>query len=304
MASRVWHSLPARVWRRVIDSNGLLLSAGVSYQALFATFAAVYIGLVTVGSWFVADESRLGPLVDTLNTTVPGLIGDGGAISRDQLIALTQQRVAELGLSGVLALGVLLWTASAWITTSRLAIRAVLGLPESDSSLVWTRIRDVIAALAFGAMFVAGAVVTTASTRLFGALLGWLGVTDDLGLGGLVTQALGLGVVFVIDTVVLAVMFRRLSGAELGVRDVAGGVLLGGATLTGLQVVGSNVIVGGIPNPLLASFVVLVTLLLWFRLAAIVTLTAAAWIAEHAIDEGTPLPERVRPARDGSRTAR
>ena len=287
-------SLPVRVARRLLDTNGLLLSAGVSYQALFATFAAMYVVLVTVGSWFVAEDSRLTPLIDTVNTTVPGLIGDDGAITREQLISLTQHNFAELGFSGFVALVVLVWTASAWITNSRLAIRSVMGLPADSTPYLHAKTRDLITSVAFGALLLAGAAVSTLSTKLFTLVTTTLGIPAAASLAGLAAQALGLGVVFALDATVLAVMFRRLSGADLGVRQVVLPVAIGGVTLTALQVLGSTLIIGGPGNPLLATFVVFITLLLWFRLTALVTLASAAWIAEAASDRGTPLTARPR----------
>ena len=42
---------PVRVWRHFLQHNGFLLAAGVSYQALFAIFAAIYVAFAIAGLW-------------------------------------------------------------------------------------------------------------------------------------------------------------------------------------------------------------------------------------------------------------
>lgn len=42
---------PVRVWRHFLIHNGFLLAAGVSYQALFASFAAIYVAFAIAGLW-------------------------------------------------------------------------------------------------------------------------------------------------------------------------------------------------------------------------------------------------------------
>ena len=43
LTQRTLALFPVRVWRHFLQHNGFLLAAGVSYQALFAIFAAIYL---------------------------------------------------------------------------------------------------------------------------------------------------------------------------------------------------------------------------------------------------------------------
>jgi membrane protein len=97
-------------------------------------------------------------------------------------------------------------------------------------------------------------------------------------------QGGSLLVVFVIDTLALAVMFRFLSGAAMPWRRMWVGSLLGSAALSVLQVIGGALLSRSSTNPLLATFTVFIGLLLWFRLTSIVILVAASWIAVEASD--------------------
>lgn len=289
---------PVRVWRRVLNYNGLLLSAGVSYQALFATFAALYVALLVFGAWFVADTARLDNLIEIINTYIPGLIGDAGAVTRDQLVTLAQHNLSGFGWGEVIAIAILLWTASNWITYSRMSIRAVFGLPKDPHAYLLLKAKDMLTSIVLGALLLSGAVLTTASTNLFNWFTHLIGATGWSFVTGLLVRIGGLVVVFLLDAGVLAVMFVTLSGAQLRYRQVLSGAALGGIALIALQVLGSFVLGAGTKNPLLATFVVFVTLLFWFRLTAVVMLTAAAWTAESLEKRGDAVASRpVKPSR-------
>ena len=51
---------PVRVWRHFLARNGFILSAGMSYQALFAIFAAVYVVFAVAGIWLTGNEAACG----------------------------------------------------------------------------------------------------------------------------------------------------------------------------------------------------------------------------------------------------
>ena len=289
---------PVRVWRLFLERNGFLLSSGMSYQALFATFAALYIAISLAGQWFVGDVARIEDLIDLINTYVPGLIGESGAITQEQVLAVAQSSFTEFGWGGVIAVGALIWTAIGWITYSRLAIRSMFGLPKDDRSYLLLKGGDLLAALGFGAALLLGAALTTASTNALALLLKLVGVPGSV-LLNVTATLIGLLLVFAIDALVLVAMFHFLAGAMLRRRFVAEGALLGGLALVALQVLGSSIVTGVRGNPLLASFVVFVALLLWFRLTSIITMVAAAWVAERAESSGAPI--QARPKRTARR---
>ena len=91
--------------------------------------------------------------------------------------------------------------------------------------------------------------------------------------------------IFVIDTVVVAAMFRILSGLRPSARSLWSGAVIGGIGLTGLQELSGLFVAGATANPLLASFGSLIALLLWFNLSAQVILIAAAYIVTGVEDE-------------------
>ncbi|MGR0220147.1 YihY/virulence factor BrkB family protein [Agromyces sp. ZXT2-6] len=301
LTRRTMEIFPVRVWRHFLQRNGFLLSAGMSYQALFATFAAIYVAFAIAGLWLVSSPDTLGALVTLINTYAPGLIGPDGLITTDDLVEVTEASTSLFGLTGAVALAGLIWTAISWITYTRLAVRSTFGLPRDDRSYVLLKTRDFLASLAFGLALVVAALLSIVATTLLDALLDLLGLPADAA-SPVMSNGLRLGslvVVFVIDTIALAVLFRFLSGAAVPWRRMWTGSLLGSGALSALHVLGGVLVTATTNNPLLATFTVFIGLLLWFRLASIVILVAAAWIAIETADAD----DTLRPVTPDQRAA-
>jgi membrane protein len=284
LARKTLALFPVRVWRHFLARNGFLLSSGMSYQALFAIFAAVYVAFAVAGIWITADADTLNVFVALLNTYAPGLIGDDGVISTDELIAIATASTSLFGWTGAVALVGLIWTAIGWITYARLAVRSIFGLPKDTRAYALLKARDFLVGLGFGTVLVLATMLSIATTSFLDWLLGLLGLPDEGGWTEFIIQAGSTLVVFVIDTLVLAVLFRFLSGAAMPWRRMWVGSLLGSAAITLLQLLSGVLITGATRNPLLTTFAVFIGLLLWFRLMGIVILVAASWIAVEASD--------------------
>lgn len=99
-------------------------------------------------------------------------------------------------------------------------------------------------------------------------------------------RVVGLGVMFVFDAGVLMSLFRVLAGIRIPFRRLIGGVLIGAAGLAVLKVLGGRLLVGAGSNPLLASFAVIIGLMIWFNLISQMVLISASWIAVGARDDG------------------
>lgn len=286
---------PVRVWRWFLFRNGFLLSSGMSYQAIFAVFAAVYVLFAGAGLFLSGNDDTLLAIVNLINTYVPGLIGPDGAITPAQLSEAADSSTSLFGWTGAVALAGFVWTAIGWITYSRTAVRSLFGLPKDMRSYVLLKARDLIAALAFGAVLLLGAVLSVASTSATTWLLSLFGFGENSWLVQAAIGGAGFIVVLVINTGVLISMFRFLSGASVRWRRLWGGSVLGGVAMYVLQI-GAGFLVGSATsNPLLATFAVFIGLLLWFRLTSIVTLVAASWIYVSASDRNESL-RRVTPA--------
>ncbi|GAA1749883.1 YihY/virulence factor BrkB family protein [Agromyces humatus] len=275
---------PVRVWRHFLYQNGFILSSGLSYQALFAIFAALYVVLAVAGIWLTGNEATLDAFVTLLNTYAPGLIGPTGVLTTDELTEIATQSTSLFGWTGAVALAGLIWTAIAWITYARTAVRSIFGLPKDTRAYVLLKARDFLAGLAFGTILLIATGLSVATTSFLDWLLGLVGLDSGSGWSDFLVQAGAFLVVFAIDTLALAVMFRFLSGAAMPWRRVWVGSLLGSAALSALQLLGGFLLGRASTNPLLATFAVFIGMLLWFRITSIIILVAASWIAVEAAD--------------------
>lgn len=287
-ATLAW--FPVRVWRHFLIENGFLLAAGVSYVALFACFAAIYLVFAIVGIWLGGSTEAVDRLIDLINVYIPGLIADSGGIATpDEVQAIASSNSGALGWTGVIALGALIWTAIDWVTYSRRAVRELFAIPPDRRSYFLLKARDLLAAIIFGAALILGAALSTigayAVTWIF-SLIGWKGASALTE----ITVSIGsLLIGFAVTSTALVGLFRFLTGTKLPWRRIWPGALLGGLGISVLQL-GAGLLLSYTPsNPLLATFAIFIGMLLWFRLLGIVMLVAAAWIAVAAKDRDVVL---------------
>ncbi|MFF2369999.1 YihY/virulence factor BrkB family protein [Agromyces sp. NPDC058110] len=292
---------PVRVWRYFLAQNGFILSSGMSYQALFGIFAAIYVVFAVFGIWLTSNDETLDAFVALLNTYAPGLIGDNGIITDQDIQKIATSSSSALGITGGVALLGLAWTAIGWVTYTRIGVRSTFGLPKDERSYLLLKARDLLAGLSFGIVLIVAAALSVATTGFMQWLMSLVGLDPSSSWTAFFVQVGAVIVVFVIDTVALAVLFRFLSGAAMPWRRMVVGSLLGSAALSVMQLLGGFLITFASSNPLLATFAVFIALLFWFRMTSIVILVAASWIAVEASDANESLreltPEQVEAER-------
>ena len=124
---------PVRVFRHFTERRGFLLAGGLSYQSLFAVFAAIWVGFAVFGLFLRGDLALSTAFFDMIAQSVPGLLewhGREGVIDPDQLM-----RVEILGWTGAIAAAGLVVTALGWLSSIRDAIRALFDLPGAQVKL-------------------------------------------------------------------------------------------------------------------------------------------------------------------------
>ncbi|HEX5729089.1 YihY/virulence factor BrkB family protein [Microbacterium sp.] len=287
-ATMAW--FPIRVWRHFLRLNGFLLAAGISYQALFAIFAAIYLAFAITGLWLGGNEDAVNAMIAVINSYIPGLISEeGGVVTPAEVQQIASSTTGVLGITGLIALGTVIWTAIGWVTYSRRGVRDIFGIPPDRRSYVLLKARDLLAAIIFGVAIIIGAVLTSIGSWALSWLLSLIGIEAA---PGMLNASIALGSVivsFALNAAALAGLFRFLTGTSLRWRVIWPGALLGGAALTVLQL-GAGLLLSYTPsNPLLATFAVFVGLLLWFKISGIIMLVAAAWIAVTSKDKDIPM---------------
>ncbi|MBW9121501.1 YihY/virulence factor BrkB family protein [Microbacterium trichothecenolyticum] len=282
-ATLAW--FPVRVWRHFLIENGFLLAAGVSYVALFACFAAIYLVFAIVGIWLGGSPDAVNALIELINVYIPGLIADsGGLATPEQVQAIASENSGVLGWTGVIALGTLIWTAIDWVTYSRRAVRELFAIPPDRRSYFLLKARDFVAALIFGAALILGAALSTVGAYAVDWVFSLIGFKSTSDLTDITVSIGSVLVGFVVTSTALVGLFRFLTGTKLPWRRIWPGAMLGGLGISVLQL-GAGLLLSYTPsNPLLATFAIFIGMLLWFRLLGIVLLVAAAWIAVAAKD--------------------
>lgn len=268
---------PWRTFSHFTDVGGGVLSAGMSYQALFAVFAALWVGFGVFSIVLAGRPELLATLIDQINTSVPGLIGEGesGLVNVDVLLGA---RVLQW--SSAIAAVSLLWIVLNWFTGTRRSIRIIFELDVKQyRNALLLKLRDFVLAMTFGLALLVSAALTVLSSNLTDAMFDWFGWSHEnwllSSMGGIIRYA----TMYVFDVLVLMAMHRYLAEVRVPRLRLILGCALGGLALLGLKILGTALLGGASSNPLLTSFALLIGVLLWFNFICRVLLLTAAWIA-------------------------
>lgn len=283
---------PVRAFLLYSEHRGPMLADSVTYRTLFSVFAGVLLGFSIAALVLAGNPVAWQALIDAVDAAIPGLVGSGGLIDPDDIKA-----PVGLSIAGILALIGLVGAAIGAIGSLRTALRSLADKLTDDVFFLWLLLRNLALAIGIGAALAASAGLTFFAGVGVGVITDLVGLPSSDPLAVIGTRVVSLLIVFALDAVVIAVLFRTLSGVTAPARALWVGALLGAVGLTVLQQLSGLFIGGATSNPLLASFGALIALLLWFNLSTQVILIAAAYIIT-SVDEDN---DRVR-ARHGAST--
>jgi len=286
---------PVRVFAGYNAARGPILASGLAFRAIFAVFAALWVAFSIIGLYLQSSPALQESLFEIIGTSVPGLLsvnGSEGAIDPTDLL-----ETGVLSWTGAIALIGLLSTVLGWVAAGRDAVRTIFDLGNEEGNVIVLKLKDLGLAVGFGAALILSAAISVLSTSALSSVLEFLNIDQKSLPAILVTRFIGLLIVLAFDTVVLAAFFRFGAGITIPFRRLAGGSLLGAAGLGVLKALGSALLGGATSNPLLASFAVIIGLLIWFNLICQVILIAASWIATGMKDAGIPFDPKAEKAR-------
>ena len=78
---------PVRVYRMYSQNGGNLSAAGMSFQALFAVFAGIWVSFSVMSIWLGNAPRLRQAIIDFINLQIPGLISKNGFIDPDTLLS-------------------------------------------------------------------------------------------------------------------------------------------------------------------------------------------------------------------------
>lgn len=267
------------------EHRGPMLADSITYRTLFSVFAGVLLGFSLAALWLSDNPAAFAALIDGLDAAIPGLV--------DIIDPQSIKAPAGLTVAGVLGLVGLLGAAIGAIGSLRTALRSLADSTNDDVLIVWIILRNLALAIGMGAALAAAAAALFVASQGVGLLADWWGLSEDNGLVVTAVWAAGLLVVFVLDSAVVFVLFRSLSGVHAPTRLVVVGSVIGGLGLTVLQQLSTLFVGGASSNPLLATFASLIALLLWFNLSAQVILIASSFIIVSVREESDRVRERL-----------
>lgn len=268
-----------RLWRmnvRYGSVRAAQLAGGIAYAGLLSVFAALTIAFTVFMRLLSGRPELLDAVVGAIDEALPGVIktdeNSGGLIEPSRLVLQE-----GLSLTTVIAAVTLLLSALGVMAALGSSLRAVFGIVAPPGNIIVSKLRDLA-----GFVLLGTAVLATAALGIGAGTAGaW--VTQMLGLessfGALLVRGLGILAAFAVDTLVFAALIRFVAGARPLPRDLWLGAGIGAVGTGALRLLGTSVVGGASDNPVLASAVALVTLLLWMNLAARIALYVAAFTA-------------------------
>jgi membrane protein len=284
-------TLPYRAWQRYGAVRGNVLAAGIAYFAFFSVFPALAIGFTLFALVLGNQEDLQAELVQYVNQSLGSTVisyhpGQGGLVNIEQLV-----QPGVLTTTGIVGVVTLVFTGLGWVGAVRDGIQAVFAA-RNDTNFVVVKLFDVVLFLAAGLAVLTSVVVGIAVNVATGQVLDLLGIAQNDVTRWLV-NILGQLVLVVLDTGVFTLLFHRLSGVDVPWADLVTGAVVAAIGFTLLKLFASGLLHAVSRNRFLASFGVIVGLLVWMNLVARLLLVSAAWSATVAADRGhlrTPDP--------------
>ena len=292
-------TLPWRAWARYTAVRGNVLAGGIAYFAFFSLFPSMALGFTVFGLLLGGEGDLRVRLVQYVNENLGSKVlgdrvGEPGIVNVEQLTA-----PGVLTTAGVIGVITLVLSGLGWIGALRDGVQAVFSVRE-QTNVVVLKLVDLLVLAAAGIAVIASVALTVVVGVAADQVLEAFGLGGGSVSGRAVTLA-GQFVLTVVDAVIFTLLFQRLAGVALRIRDAATGGLVAAVGFTVLKLSGSLLLQVAARNRFLAAFGVLIGLLVWMNLVARMTLVAAAWSAVVAQDRGhlaTPDPVQVQPAPD------
>jgi membrane protein len=263
-----------RAWKRYGDARGNLLAGGVAYFAFFSLFPVIALAFTIFGLVLRDQPQILDQIRNFLNDTLPGFVKSSPDSSQG-IIPIEVPSGTTLTTTGVIGVAFLLWSGLGWLGALRDGIREIFGVPGSPGNFLTDKVRDVgvLCTLGIGLALSAGVTIVASSAAR------WLAGLVGLGNQGWLLTGVGLAVGALLDTGLVLLMLRFLSGVDVPWRGLRSGAIFGGVGLTLLKLFGTALIKGTMSNPLFASIALVVGLLVWLQFMSRVVLISAAWAA-------------------------
>jgi membrane protein len=270
---------PLRAWNQYNLWNGSILASGIGVAMFFSITGLLATGFSIAALVLQADPALLNAVLTTIAQGAPGLLqvdGHTGLVDPHRLLNPTR-----LGWTAAISALVSLVTSLGWISPLRKGLRAVMELPALAKNPVLLKVQDLATLLLLGV----AVLITSSITVLFGTALP--SITQVLGLSSVTANVIGYVIGFIVAALlnsIVSVILFRASRLSLHRKPLLQATILAGVATTILQVLSGFLLAKAGSNPLLASFAVVIGLLIWFNFVSQAYLLVGSWAAVAEAD--------------------
>lgn len=272
-----------RAVTRYVGQNGNVLAGGIAYYSL-ASIAAALVLAVSVASALVGNNPTFREaILDFIGDSIPGVFpeGDNPGIVDPEVLEPT----AVTGVVGLIAFGVLVYTATRYMRGVRAGVRSMLG--DHTAKKIPGTLRDLAALLALALIALVATIMQLVSSNLvsfISELLGRDGPSD------LTIRVSAAAVGFAADLAFVAVVYLVLGRAQVRFRLLLPTMVVTAFIILLLQNLSSYFVREASTNSVLAPFAAIIALLLFVDLTARVLLGGAAWMGAASGEHGAAGP--------------
>lgn len=263
LIQRIMRSRPMRAWQRYGETRGPVLAQGMTLQAFLSLFAALFVAFAVFMAVLGGNVELRAAVIESISSSIPGLIGEGGALDVD---ALTSSSI--VGWAGVVAAVSILFTAIAWIGVSREGFRAMFELDDPRANVVLLKLGDLGVGAGIGLLVLVSAGVQVVATALAEALgLGWA------------AALIGVAVQLVLDTSVVLLLYRFGGRLRLPAKQIVPAAAVCAVAFLVLKQIATMLFGAVENNPLLAGVAAPVIILIWLGFIMQILLLVLAFVA-------------------------
>jgi membrane protein len=266
-----------RAYRHYADRQGSILAAAVTYYGFLSLFPLLALAFAGVGlvAEFLPGAQRA--LDASLQSLLPGMIGEGPDQISLKAIKDSAGAVAGLGLVTVAYAGL------NWIAEMRDALAAMFEVESSRkptstrgrvTHFIAVRVRDGLVLLTIGLVLLSSVAISGGVLGLIDKVASGWGVHAQL---GFVTSTILIVAGAATGVVLFFAMFRLLANPTESNRSLWSGALLGALGFELLKQVSKWLLASTTHQPAFQAFGIALILLVWIYYFSRVIMFAAAW---------------------------
>lgn len=247
--------------------NAKLHAGAITFFGFLSLFPLLALLVFVVGMVSLVYPGADQQIRNGVENAFPGIIGGPTGVSLDDVRTFS-------GWAAVVGLGGVLFTGLGFIQVLRLALMYVFERPIAQESFVVAKIKDLVGLVTVGGTLLLSILLGSVLTRFSTAILGLLGVADDL---AWLLTLLSLAVGFLANLLLFFVMFRQLSRPEAPNKALLGGALLGAIGFEVLKQLSTTLVGLTEGNAAFQAFGIALIVVVLLNYFARLTLYAASW---------------------------